>query len=108
MLEYVFRFTIDKGRQNEFIEWIRANEEKMREHTRPGWTYLGTLMTVGGFGDYSGESRWSLESYSALGEGWGDEIAQQLTSEFLLMTDVVHQEANLLRSVSTVSSAPNV
>ena len=108
MLEYVFRFTIVHGRQNEFIEWLRANEDRLREHTRPGWTYVGTWFTVGGFGDYTGESRWTLESYASLGEGWGDEIAQQLTSEFLLMTDVVHREANLLRNVSTVSSVPNV
>jgi hypothetical protein len=108
MLEYVFRFTVTKGRQNEFMEWIRANEDRLREHSRPGWSYLGTWVTVVGFGDYSGESRWSLESYASLGEGWGDEIAQQLTSEFLNMVDNVHREANLLRSVGTASSLPNL
>lgn len=108
MLEYVYRFTIDKGRQNEFMEWIKSNEGRMSEHTRPGWTYLGTWLTVGGFGDYTGETRWSLESYASLGEGWGDEVAVELTSEFLMMTDAVHHEANLLRSVATVSSVPNV
>lgn len=108
MLEYVFRFTVDRGKQNEFIEWLRANEADFEEHTRPGWSYLGTWMTVGGLGDYSGESRWALESYSALGEGWGDEVAQRLLSEFLAMTDNVHREVSLLRSVATVQSAPNV
>ena len=108
MLEYVFRFTIEKGRQNEFIEWIRSNETRLAEHSRPGWSYLGTWMTVGQFGNYSGEQRWSLESYSSLGEGWGDEIAQQLGAEFFGMIDGVHNEANLLRSVSTVSSMPNL
>ncbi len=38
MLEFVFRFIIDKGKQNEFIEWLRTNEENFKEHTRPGWT----------------------------------------------------------------------
>ncbi len=56
MLEYVFRFNVVKGKQNEFIDWLRANEDDLRTHTRPGWTYIGTLMTVGGFGDYDGES----------------------------------------------------
>ena len=107
MLEYVFRFSIDRGRQNEFIEWLRANEEDLRNHTRPGWSYIGTWMTVGGFGSYDGESRWTLDSYASLGEGWGDETAQRLLSEFLAMVDSVHREANLLRTVATVSSAPN-
>ena len=107
MLEYVFRFTVDKGKQNEFIDWLTSNEENFREHTRPGWTYIGTWMTVGGFGDYSGESRWSLEGYASLGEGWGDEVAQQLLAEFFQTVDNVHWQANLLRSVATVRSAPN-
>jgi len=108
MLEYVFRFTVDKGKQNQFIDWLRANEEDMRNHSRPGWTYLGTWMTVGGFGDYDGEARWSLESYASLGEGWGDETAQRILSEFFAMIDGVHNQANLLRNAATVSSPPDI
>lgn len=108
MLEYVFRFSIDRGKQNEFIEWLRTNEENFKNHARPRWTYLGTWMTVGGFGDYSGESRWSLESYASLGEGWGDEVAQRMLSEFLSITDNVHRDVSLLKSVATVQSAPNL
>lgn len=108
MLEYVFRFTVDRGRVNEFIDWVRANEDDLREHNRPGWSYLGTWFTVGGFGDYTGESRWSLESYDALGEGFGDETAQRLLSEFLAITDHVHREVTLLRAAGTVQTAPNV
>lgn len=80
----------------------------MRNHARPGWSYLGTWMTVGGLGDYDGEARWSLESYAALGEGWGDEVAQRLLVEFLMMCDNVHREVTLMRNVSTVQSAPNL
>lgn len=108
MLEYVYRFTIDRGKQNEFIEWLSTNEENFKEHARPGWTYLGTWLTVGGFGEYDGESRWALEGYASLGEGWGDKAAQQLLAEFLMATDNVHNQANLLRSVATVSSPPNI
>lgn len=108
MLEYVFRFTVDRGKQNEFIEWLRASEDDFREHPRPGWSYLGTWMTVGGFGSYSGESRWAVEDYAALGAEWGDETAQRLLSEFLSLTDNVHRDVNLLRNVTTVQSAPNV
>lgn len=108
MLEYVYRFSVEKGRQNEFIDWLRANEEDLKSHARPGWTYIGTWLTVGGFGDYDGESRWSLESYASLGEGWGDETAQRLLSEFFELIDSVHHESNLLRNVATVSSPPNV
>lgn len=107
MLEYVFRFNVEKGKQIAFIDWLRANEDDLRAHTRPGWTYLGTLMTVGGFGDYDGESRWALESYASLGEGWGDEVAQRLLGEFFeqIQTD---SESTLLRDVTTVQSAPNL
>lgn len=108
MLEWVYRFTVDRGKLNQFVDWLRANEDKLHEHTRPGWTYLGTWMTVGGFGRYSGESRWSLESYAALGEGWGDETAQALLTEFLEMTDHVAHEATLLRSAATVQTVPDV
>ena len=108
MLEYVFRFTVDRGKQNEFVTWLRDNEENFRNHARPGWTYLGTWMTVGGLGDYSGESRWTLESYASLGEGWGDEVAQRLLTEFLSMCDNVHRDVSLLRSVTTVQTAPNL
>lgn len=107
MLEYVYRFTVDRGKTVEFVEWVRTNEADLKEHTRPGWSYLGTWLTVGAFGKYSGESRWSLESYAALGEGWGDETAQRLLAEFLEMTDNVAFEATLLRSAATVSTVPN-
>ncbi len=42
MLEYVFRFNVDKGEQNEFIDWLKTNEADLQEHTRPGWKYIGT------------------------------------------------------------------
>jgi hypothetical protein len=65
-------------------------------------------MTVGGFGDYDGEVRWSLDSYASLGEGWGDETAQRMLSEFFAMVDANDHQANLLRNVETVQSPPNV
>lgn len=107
MLQYVFRFTVDRGKSNEFVDWLKANEENFQNHARPGWTYLGTWMTVGGLGEYDGEARWGLDSYASLGEGFGDEVAQRLLSEFLQITDNVHQQVTLLRSVATVQSAPN-
>jgi hypothetical protein len=107
MLEYVFRFNVEKGKQNEFIDWLRANEDDLKTHTRPGWTYIGTLMTVGGFGDYDGESRWALESYASLGEGWGDDVAQRLLGEFFALIET-KRDVSLLRNVATVQSAPNL
>lgn len=106
MLEYVFRFSVDRGKQNEFVEWLKANEADLKEHTRPGWTYLGTWMTVGGFGDYSGETRYELEDYGSLGEGWGDDTAQRLLSEFLAHVDHVHRQVSLLKNIATVNVAP--
>jgi hypothetical protein len=105
MLQYVFRFTVDRGKAGEFIEWLRANEENFKEHARPGWTYLGTWMTVGVFGSYDGESRWELDGYESLGSDFGDEMAVGLLKDFINSTDNVHREANLLRSVSTVNTA---
>jgi len=107
MLEYVLRFNVEKGKQNEFIDWLRANEDDLKTHTRPGWTYIGTLMTVGGFGDYDGESRWALESYASLGEGWGDDVAQRLLGEFFALIET-KRDVSLLRNVATVQSAPNL
>jgi hypothetical protein len=107
MLQYVFRFSVDRGRTNEFVTWLRDNKTNFEEHTRSGWTYLGTWLTVGGFGDYDGEARWEVADYGSLGSDWGDEVAQGLLSEFLQFVDGVHREANLLRSVETVLSAPN-
>jgi hypothetical protein len=108
MLEYVWRFTINQGQQNEFIEWLRANGEDLKNHTRPGSTYLGTWITVNGLGAYSGEARWALDGYASLGEGWGDQISQRLLSEWLAMTDNIHRYVTLLRSVETVQSLPDV
>ena len=108
MLQYVYRFTADRGKVNEFIAWLRDNEDNFKEHARPGWTYLGTWMTVGGFGDYDGESRWELDAYESLGSDFGDEVAVKLLEEFLLTTDNVHFQANLLRSVSTIETPPGI
>ena len=64
-------------------------------------------MTVGGFGDYDGESRWALESYASLGEGWGDDVAQRLLGEFFALIET-KPDVSLLRNVATVQSAPNL
>jgi len=107
MLEYVFRFNVEQGKQNEFIDWLRVNEDDVRTHTRPGWSYIGTLMTVGGFSDDDGESRRAVESYASLGEWWGDDVAQRSSGEFVALIET-KRDVSLLRNVATVQSAPNL
>jgi hypothetical protein len=87
-------------RQNEFVEWVREHTGDVRNHTRPRTTYLGTWLTVGGLGEYSGEIPWAPESCATLGEDRGHETAQRLLAE-------IHRDATLLGNVDTANVLPD-
>src|SRR5438874_3233010 len=53
----------------------------LHEHNFPGWTYLGTWFSVLSLGDFDSEDRFEVESYEALGSGFGDDEAQRLMRE---------------------------
>ncbi len=108
MLQYVYRFSVLKGKSGSFIEWINENDQNFREHSAEGWHYLGTWFIVRGFGDYQAEMRWDLDDYAALGAGFGDAVNQRLLNEFF--TDFLDEgapaQAYLLKGSTVVESAP--
>lgn len=104
MLEYTLRFNIRTGRVVAFRDWLKANDASLREHTAPGWTYLGTWFGVRGFGDYDCETRYSLEGYDALGAGFGGDEGMRLMRD--LYEEYVdwstRPQASLFRSAAEV------
>ena len=102
MLEYVFRFSIEKGRTGEFLQWVRDNDQALRDHTSEGWTYLGMWFTARAFGDYQVESRHQVADYASLGGDLSDE-GRAVLAEFLSFVDSSRpNHATLLRSAATV------
>ena len=63
------------------------NDADIRAHAAEGWEYLGTSMTVCGFGSYQAESRWEIGEYADLGSGFGNDVSQRLTGEFVEYVD---------------------
>ncbi len=106
MLEYVFRFSIPNGKQGEFIEWVNVNDEAFNEHNAEGWTYLGTWLTVVGLGESDAETRWTVDDYGALGNGFGDEEGQRQLAKFLgeYVDYSQPRHVSLMRSSKTVQS----
>lgn len=82
-MQVVYRFRIKPEKQEAYVQWLRDNEDNLRNHTRDGWAYLGTWFVLQNLGDYDAESRWELDDYSAFGSDFGDETAQRLINEFL-------------------------
>lgn len=103
MLEWTFRFNVKVGMVGKLRDWVNANEAGLREHTPPGWAYLGTWFSVRGFGDYDGELRYSVESYAALGAGLGDDEYQRLQREMFDFIDYsTRPHACLYRPASSI------
>lgn len=84
-----------------------ANDQAIKEHQPPGWTYLGTWFSVRAFGAFDVEARFQLESYDALGAGFGDDEGMRLNRElFDNFADLtVRPQAALDRSSSDVKIA---
>lgn len=65
-MEYVQRFTIKANRQEEYRNWLAENQQRLRDDSPDDWTYLGTFFVVHATADYLCESRWRIDTYSAL------------------------------------------
>ncbi len=104
MLQWTYRFNVKPGKATSFRDWVLKNEQALRDHASPGWKYLGTWFSVRGFGSFDCEVRWEIESYGALGAGFGDEENQRLLNEFIgdFIDHTTRPEASLLRSASDV------
>jgi len=104
VLEYSYRYNILSGKAGAYRDWLLTNDKPLHEHTPPGWTYLGTWFAVRGFGDFDCEARFGVESYEALGSGFGDDEAQRLLRELFegFIDWTTRPIATLYRSASEV------
>lgn len=110
MLQYSYRYNIVPGKSGAYRDWVVANDRDLREHTPPGWTYLGTWFAVRGFGDFDCEARFEIDGYESLGAGFGDDEAQRLLRE--LFSEYIdwgtRPVATLSRAADDVSIAPSM
>lgn len=60
---YIMNGNVKEGKMIEYQQWVRKNEDLMKEHTPPGWKYLGTYAYVLGFGHHHIASLWECETY---------------------------------------------
>lgn len=81
-MEYVQRYTLDPNKDGDFRSWLVANEQRLRNESPDTWTYLGTFFVVHNTADYACETRWKLDSYSALEATEGGTAWQELIGEF--------------------------
>jgi hypothetical protein len=108
-MQYIVRFYGLPGKANAMKAWLEENEATYAENAPEGWTYLGTWGTVRAFGEYDFETRWELEDYATLGEGWGNETFQRLQQEWLEFIDQARpMRADLMKSISDVSIFPGM
>lgn len=103
-MQYIMRYDLKPLKSPEFHTWLLENESLLAGNTPEGWTYLGTWFTVRGFGRYGCETRWELDDYAALGAGWGNEISQRLTREWMEFVDLSRDDEHyLMKSAADVS-----
>lgn len=106
-MEYVLRYDVRPNTSTEFRKWLTDNATTLREHAPEGWTYLGTMFAVRGFGEYSTETRWELSDYAALGSGFGDEENVRLTQQWMDFVDQSRPwQAALYKSADDVDILP--
>jgi hypothetical protein len=86
-MQYVLRYDAQPGKAGALRDWVRDNEDAMREHAADGWHYAGTWFTVRSFGAYAVESRWDIDDYAALGSGFGDEAGIRLIQDWFELVD---------------------
>ena len=106
-MQYVLRYDALPGKGGPLRDWIRDNEDGLRDTAAPGWHYAGTYFTVRNFGSYAVETRWDLDDYAALGAGFGDEVAVKLIQDWFEFVDQSRPfEAQLLKDAGEVDVLP--
>ena len=102
-MQQIYRYHVKHGRVREYLEWLAKNDQVIRDDAPEGQTYLGTWLTVQGFGTHGAESRWELDDYAALGSGMGTENFQKLIVEWFDFVDFSRpNETTLMKSESDV------
>lgn len=107
MLEYVYRFSVRPGRMGEFLAFLDKHEPGFDEHGADDWHYQGSRFVVRGFGSYDCEMRWTIDDYSALGSGFGDEENVKMLAEFFgeFVDHTNRPEAVLMKTRDVLSIA---
>lgn len=80
-MQFIYRGNMKDGQATAYVDWVRENEKLIADNTPEGWTYLGTWLTVYGFGMHDVEVRFELDDYAALGAGFGNDTYQRLLRE---------------------------
>ena len=107
MLQYVLRYDAKPGQSGALRDWMRDNEQALKDHAADGWHYVGTWFTVRVFGDSQVESRWDIDDYAALGSGFGDDTAIRLINEWFEFVDQTRpMKGSLLKSAAEVDVLP--
>ncbi|MFQ6012031.1 MAG: hypothetical protein ACE5LS_00080 [Thermoplasmata archaeon] len=94
-------WNLKEGKARAFQEWEQKNEDLIRKHAPPGWTYRGTYFYVLGFGRYSVANLWECSTYGDF-DAWrehGDETFTRLIEEAGEFSSEDVGESALLRGV---------
>lgn len=103
-MEYVMRYTLEPATAEEFRRWLAANEQRLRDESPVTWTYLGTFFVVHWTAGYSCETRWRLDSYSALEPSEGGSAWQKLIQEHgSFVSDLPPARMVLMKEASDVT-----
>jgi hypothetical protein len=101
-MQYIQRFSLKPHKAGEFRDWLKKNDQTLREGQPKGWTYLGTWFTVLGFGHYDVEMRYELQDYAVMGTGFGSEALQKAFVEVMDMGSDEPMETYLMKSAEEV------
>ena len=102
-MQYVYRFNVMPRKAGALRDWLKQNDQLLREEQPEGWHYLGTWFTVRFFGKYNCEMRFELDDYDALGAGFGSDAFQRAFNEMFELVVPNEQEAYLMKSSDEVS-----
>ena len=106
-MQYVFRFNIQPGKSSAFVDWVRDNADRLREHAGEGWEYAGIYFSVQGFGDYDAEYRSNVEDYAGLGAERDDATNALIAEMFGEFVDFTQRPtASLMKSADDVTTVP--
>lgn len=61
---YIASHNLKEGRILEYQRWLKRNSKKLAEHAPPGWRYVGTYMTVLGFGTHDKTTVYEVGKYA--------------------------------------------
>ncbi len=104
-MEIIYQFNLKEGKTGEYVEFVAKNEQKLKELSPEGWTYLGTFFTVQALGEYDVQQRWDIADYDSLGKSWGfDETYDRLIVEGISYIKDAEVRATVVKSADEVKT----